>query len=222
MSTSMVPRVALRQSRWVLQRRAASTTTEAAQNAASLGAAKAKGSASEVAGKAQQGLSRVTSSASSTVSRVVSSASNTVSSMGGRTGQAITFAQGLVPPTLYYARVGGELVKLMFKGRNMYPPTMQTVQSYLTPVQNAIRNPSGLMRSANQAGAAAEKTAESSAKEAMNNPESFLERLRSFDAATLTTVAVVTAEVIGFFSVGEMLGRFKIIGYRGDPHGEHH
>ena len=103
---------------------------------------------------------------------------------------------------------------------------MTTVQSYATPLQNAIRNPSGLMQTASQtaskAGAAAEKTAESTAKEAMNNPESFLERLRNFDTATLTTVAVVTAEVIGFFSVGEMLGRFKIIGYRGDLSGEHH
>ena len=100
--------------------------------------------------------------------------------------------------------------------------TMQTVQTYMTPLQNALRNPSGVMQSASKAGAAAEKTAESTAKEAMNNPESFLERLRTFDTATLTTVAVVTAEVIGFFSVGEMLGRFKIIGYRGDSHGEHH
>ena len=99
---------------------------------------------------------------------------------------------------------------------------MQTVQTYITPLQNALRTPSGVMQSASKAGAAAEKTAESTAKEAMNNPESFLERLRTFDTATLTTVAVVTAEVIGFFSVGEMLGRFKIIGYRGDSHGEHH
>ena len=99
---------------------------------------------------------------------------------------------------------------------------MQTVQSYATPLQNAIRNPSGLMQTASKAGAAAEKTAESTAKEAMHNPESFLERLRNFDTATVTTVAVVAAETIGFFSVGEMLGRFKIIGYRGDLSGEHH
>ena len=132
----MVPRLALRQSRWMLQRRAASTTTEAVSS----GAAKAKDSASEVAGKAQQGLSRVSSSAGSTVNKLVSSATSTVTSIGGRTGQVITFAQskfplnkilagkplisiaGLVPPTIYYARVGGELMKLVFKGRNMNPP----------------------------------------------------------------------------------------------------
>ncbi|KAK5121329.1 hypothetical protein LTR85_005495 [Meristemomyces frigidus] len=223
MAPTTLPRLAFRQSRWALQKRAASTTTEAAQNTASSGAAKAKEGASQAAGKAQQGLSRVTSSAGSTMSSAASRASAAVSGIGGRTGQAISFVQSLIPPTIYYARVGGELMKLMFQGRNMYPPNMQTVQSYLTPMQNALRNPSALLnRSATQAGAAVEKTAESTAQTAMNNPETFLTRLRNFDASTMTTVAVVTAEVIGFFSVGEMIGRFKVIGYRGDPHGEHH
>lgn len=97
---------------------------------------------------------------------------------------------------------------------------MQTIQSYLTPLQNALRNPSSLVnRSASSAGAAAEKTAETAA----NNPEAFLTRLRNLDTATLTTVGVVTAEVIGFFSIGEMMGRFKIVGYRSSgAHNEHH
>jgi len=30
--------------------------------------------------------------------------------------------EGLIPPTIYYARVAGELGKMMFRGRNMYPP----------------------------------------------------------------------------------------------------
>ncbi|KAK4543919.1 hypothetical protein LTR36_004693 [Oleoguttula mirabilis] len=215
MAPTMLPRLAFRQSRWALQKRAASTTAEAAQNTASSGASKAKEGASQAAGKAQEGLSRVTSSAGSTVSSAASRASAALSGIGGRTGQAISFVQTLVPPTIYYARVGGELAKLMFQGRNMYPPNMQTVQSYLTPLQNALRNPSALL---NRSGAAAESTAQT----AVNNPESFLTRLRNFDASTMTTVAIVTAEVVGFFSVGEMIGRFKIVGYRGDPHSEHH
>ena len=93
---------------------------------------------------------------------------------------------------------------------------MQTVQSYLQPLQNALRNPSSLM---NRAGSAAESTAQS----AVNSPETFVTRLRNMDTATLTTVGVVAAECLGFFSVGQMIGRFKIVGYRGDPHGgEHH
>jgi len=36
--------------------------------------------------------------------------------------KTLTRTEDLVPPTIYYARVAGELTKLMFQGRNMYPP----------------------------------------------------------------------------------------------------
>lgn len=78
----------------------------------------------------------------------------------------------------------------------------------------ALRNPASL-------GSQTAKAAERSAETAINNPQSFLERLRNLDGATLTSVGIITAETIGFFSVGEMIGRFKIIGYRGGSH-EHH
>ena len=42
------------------------------------------------------------------------------------------------------------------------------------------------------------------------------------DRETLTTAAVVSAEVLGFFCVGEMIGRFKIVGYRGGAHHSEH
>merc|ERR1712029_495332 len=178
MSSAALPRLALRQSRWVIQRRAASTTTEAASNTASQGASKAKEGASEAAGKAQQGLSRVTSSAGSAVSSTAASAGKALNNVGGRTGQAIQFVQGLIPPTIYYARVAGELGKIMAQG---------------------------------------------TAQQAVNSPESLLARVRNMDTATLTTVGVVAAETLCFFTVGEMIGRFKLVGYRGDPHGgEHH
>ncbi|OTA22844.1 hypothetical protein BTJ68_14776 [Hortaea werneckii EXF-2000] len=210
MSSAALPRLALRQSRWVIQRRAASTTTEAASNTASQGASKAKEGASEAAGKAQQGLSRVTSSAGSAVSSTAASAGKALNNVGGRTGQAIQFVQGLIPPTIYYARVAESRAST-----NPYS-TMQTVQSYLTPLQNALRNPSSLM---NRTGSAAQGTAQ----QAVNSPESLLARIRNMDTATLTTVGVVAAETLGFFTVGEMIGRFKLVGYRGDPHGgEHH
>jgi F-type H+-transporting ATPase subunit g len=80
---------------------------------------------------------------------------------------------------------------------------MSTLQSYLSPLQNALRNPSSLMNRGQQ-------VAETAAK----NPETFLVRLRNMDSATWTQVGIVGAETIGFFSVGEMLGRFKIVGYR--------
>lgn len=91
---------------------------------------------------------------------------------------------------------------------------MQTVQSYLTPITNAVRNPASF-------GSQTAKAAERSAEAAINSPQSFMTRIRNLDSATLTQVGIITAETIGFFSVGEIIGRFKIVGYRGGHH-EHH
>ncbi|KAK4990600.1 ATP synthase subunit G atp20 [Elasticomyces elasticus] len=193
-------RMVLRQPRIVFQRTAvrnASTTSEAA-NAVSSTATKAKESASQATSKASEGLSRVTSSASSGLSKVTTAATNTVSSIGGRTGRLINYVQSLIPPTIYYSRVGLELAKLVFQGQKMSVPSMSHFQSYTQPIMHAMRNPGSLFnQAANTAG----------------SPTSMLSRLRNFDSQQMISTGVVAAEVIGFFTVGEMIGRRKIIGY---------
>jgi len=96
MPSTSLARLAIRQSRWALQRRAASSTTEAATNAASSGATKAKEGVQRAAGKAQEGLSRVSSSAGSAIGNTASAAGNAVSGMGGRAGAAISFVQSTI------------------------------------------------------------------------------------------------------------------------------
>lgn len=137
MSSALLPRLAIRQSKLAIQRRAQSSTSEAVSSTAS----KAKEGATETASKAQQGLSRVTSSAGSALTSAASSAGNAISGVGGRTGAVISWVQGstissrsristeakgtltgLIPPTVYYARVVGELGKIIYKGRGMAPP----------------------------------------------------------------------------------------------------
>lgn len=97
---------------------------------------------------------------------------------------------------------------------------MQTIQNYLTPLQNAIRNPSSLANRASSQASQAGQQAGNLAGEAASNPQSFASRLRNMDSSALTSVGVVAAETIGFFTVGEMIGRFKIVGYRGE-HSHH-
>lgn len=63
--------------------------------------------------------------------------------------------------------------------------------------------------------------AERGTESVVNNPQNMLERLRSMDTATLISVGIIGAETIGFFTIGEMIGRFKIVGYRGGQ-SEHH
>jgi len=41
------------------------------------------------------------------------------------------------------------------------------------------------------------------------------------DTAQLVGLGVIGAELLGFFTVGEMIGRMKLIGYRGET-GAHH
>ncbi|USW53410.1 Putative ATP synthase, F0 complex, subunit G [Septoria linicola] len=214
MASPAMSRMALRQSKFLLQRRSASTASEGA-SAASKGAEAAKETAQSTASKAQQGLSKVTSSAGPALSKAASGVTNSLSKVGGRTGQLIGFVQGLVPHVVYYGKVAGELGKIIYTGRGMAPPNAQTVQSAIAPLRNAVSSPASF-------GSRTAKAVEKTADQAINNPQSFLERLRNLDSATLTQVGIVSAETIGFFSIGEMIGRFKIIGYRSNAAHEHH
>ena len=85
---------------------------------------------------------------------------------------------------------------------------MSQFQSYFQPMINVFRNP---------------RTIGSSASSMMDsiNPEAFLSSVRNVNRQQMTTVGIVAAEVLGFFTVGEMLGRLKVVGYHGEPHHEH-
>lgn len=84
---------------------------------------------------------------------------------------------------------------------------MQTIQSYLQPVLNAAKSPATLInRVASEANSAAQKVSQ--------EPANILAQVRNLSSAQWLSAGVVAAEVIGFFSVGEIIGRFKLVGYR--------
>lgn len=196
-------RVVLRQSAKftvrTITRRFESTTTKATE-AAKDTAAKASDKASEFQSKASQGLSRVTSAAGPAVSGAAKSVGSALGRIGGRTGRLIAFVEKQIPPTIYYAKVGLELSKLVFQGQKLSPPPVSTFQSYFQRAVKAIRNPSGLVAHAPNAG----------------NPEKLISKVRGVSTAQLAAAGVVAAECLGFFTVGEMIGRFKLVGYRGE------
>lgn len=70
----------------------------------------------------------------------------------------------------------------------------------------ALRNPATLFA---QAG----RVAESSSAQ----PQNVLQRVRGLSQTQWLSAGIIAAEVIGFFSVGEMIGRFKLVGYRAAP-----
>jgi F-type H+-transporting ATPase subunit g len=84
---------------------------------------------------------------------------------------------------------------------------MQTIQGYLQPAINAAKNPASLFnRAASEANSAAQKVSQ--------DPAQVLNQVRNMSQAQWLSIGVVAAEVIGFFSVGEIIGRFKLVGYR--------
>jgi F-type H+-transporting ATPase subunit g len=55
----------------------------------------------------------------------------------------------------------------------------------------------------------------------LSAPQNLLNQARNLSTAQLATGGVVLAECIGFFTVGEMIGRMKIVGYHGETASHH-
>lgn len=53
------------------------------------------------------------------------------------------------------------------------------------------------------------------------SPQAILQQVRNLGTPQLVAGGVVLAECLGFFTVGEMVGRFKLVGYHGEV-GHHH
>lgn len=78
----------------------------------------------------------------------------------------------------------------------------------MQPLLHAIRRPADLFTN-------------SSSSPVHLNPVHLVDRIRNLNRKDMAAAAVITAEVLGFFTVGEVLGRFKLVGYRGEKE-EHH
>ncbi|KAJ5704194.1 mitochondrial ATP synthase g subunit-domain-containing protein [Penicillium malachiteum] len=163
-------RAVLRQSQFLTRRTAvrhASSSTEKATQAAA---------------KAQEGLSKVTA----TAGPAISNAASALRKVGGPVGKVVSFVDSMIPPTLYYSKVGIELGKLVFRGQKMSPPNLATFQTYFQPLTN-----------------------------------NFLARVRNASPKEIALAGVTAAEVIGFFTVGEIIGRMNLVGYRGEAASHH-
>ncbi|CRG89514.1 mitochondrial F1F0-ATP synthase g subunit, putative [Talaromyces islandicus] len=184
-------RAVLRQSQFLIRRTAIRHNSSDAAN-------KAKDTVNQATSKASEGLSKVSSSAGPAITGAAQNVGNTLRKLGGPAAKAVGFIERSIPPTVYYSRVGLELAKLIFRGQNMYPPSIATFQSYFQPLINAVRNPSTI-------------------KNLKFSPQGLLGRARGLSTKEWALVGVTTAEVIGFFTVGEIIGRRQIVGYQGEP-----
>ncbi|KAJ3530172.1 hypothetical protein NM208_g9441 [Fusarium decemcellulare] len=108
----------------------------------------------------------------------------------------IVFRQ--VPFVVYYSKVGLEVGKLVFHGQKMSPPNMATFQTTYQNLLKSIQNRSFIQSSQN-----------------------VIQQARNIGPTQLAAGGVVLAEVLGFFTVGEIIGRFKLVGYRGEVSSHH-
>jgi F-type H+-transporting ATPase subunit g len=80
--------------------------------------------------------------------------------------------------------------------------SVSTFQTYFQNLWKQLQNPgaflSSLVRSANP------------------------QQIRNLSRTQVAAGGVLLAECLGFFTVGEMIGRFKLIGYHGETHAAHH
>ena len=76
--------------------------------------------------------------------------------------------------------------------------SLSTFQTYFQNVWKQLQNPSALLQKVNP------------------------QQLRNLSKAQVAAGGVVFAECLGFFTVGEMIGRFKLIGYHGEVHHDGH
>ncbi|KYK54138.1 hypothetical protein DCS_06095 [Drechmeria coniospora] len=153
---------------------------------------------STAASRAQEGLSRVTSAAGPAIAGAAKGVANALGKVGGRTGRVIAFVERQTPLVLYYSKVGLELTKLVFQSQKMSPPSMATFQTYYQNLWRSLQT--GTIFRA---------------------PANLVQQIRNVSNVQLAAGAVVFAECLGFFTAGEMLGRFKLVGYHGEP-GSHH
>jgi len=168
---------------------------------------KATEAAKQTAAKAQEGLSRVSSAAGPAIANAAKGVSGALSRVGGRTGRLVAFVERQVPFVVYYTKVGLEVGKIVFRGQNMTPPPASTFQTYFQNLWKQLQNPSSFFQSA-------QKTAGSSGAP--------LGAVRNISKTQVVAGGVILAECLGFFTVGEMIGRLKLIGYHGEVEAAHH
>jgi len=87
-----------------------------------------------------------------------------------------------------------------------YSPA-STFQTYFQNLWKQLQNPSSFFQSA-------QKTAGSSGAP--------LGAVRNISKTQVVAGGVILAECLGFFTVGEMIGRLKLIGYHGEVEAAHH
>ncbi|KAI5781426.1 mitochondrial ATP synthase g subunit-domain-containing protein [Geopyxis carbonaria] len=172
-----------------LSRQQFSGTSRRYASSTSQATSQAQAQATAAASKAKETAAQASKKAMVFLGKSGETLTRLAATTGGRTGQLLKAVEAAVPPTLYYSKVAIELSKIVFRQQKMTPPDMAVFQSTL----KSLMNPQYLLQVSRNA----------------------IASVRTASRQELATVGVITAEIIGFFTVGEIIGRRKLVGYRG-------
>ncbi|CAI5756430.1 unnamed protein product [Candida verbasci] len=122
------------------------------------------------------------------MSAIVSKASNILTSI-------VNKSTGLLNSTIYWAKVGGELSKAIYKHEKLSPPSFKEFESVYQQALKLIKSP--------------------------KDQEKLFQQLKQYKPTQqhLVQVGVYGIQLAAFFSVGEIIGRRQIVGY---PKPSHH
>lgn len=122
-----------------------------------------------------------------------------ITKVTGLVNSTITKSGQLANCAIYWSKVGAELGKAVYKAEGMAPPS----QAQFKSVYECI---TGTLKSSNMA----------------KLVKARFQSLGADNTEASLKFGVNVIQCLGFFSLGEIIGRRQIVGYPSFGHGEHH
>ncbi|KZZ86997.1 ATPase, F0 complex, subunit G, mitochondrial [Ascosphaera apis ARSEF 7405] len=162
--------------------------------------------AKEASGKAQDGINQAIAKAGPVFQNAVAS----LRRLGGPAAKAVSAVEKAIPPTVRVSKTAFEVSKIIVKERGFAPPSLATFKTYYQPVIKSLQAPTATIKCIYDT------------TFTLSTYCNAVGKARALSKAQWAGASIVALEVLGFFSVGEMIGRRKIVGYRGDVAHEEH
>ncbi|KAI5282851.1 hypothetical protein KEM54_002538 [Ascosphaera aggregata] len=165
-----------------------------------------KSAAKEASGKVQDSINQAIAKAGPVLDNALAS----LRKLGGPAAKAVSAVEKAIPPTVRFSRTVIEVSKFVIKERNFAFPSLSAFSAYYQPIFNSLKTPAAMTQCIYNTAF---------------NPSTYYNAMAEARAMTKmqwANAGIIAAEVLGFFSLGEIIGRRKIVGYRGDvAHREH-
>ncbi|KAK7202683.1 mitochondrial ATP synthase g subunit-domain-containing protein [Myxozyma melibiosi] len=113
---------------------------------------------------------------------------STVNTIVAKANGVVSLAKTAADETLYWSKVIAEVAKQVYLKEGLAPPSVETFKStYLSFSQKFLSK--------------------------LASPEAVIDSAKSIDRQTVYRYTAYGVQIVGFFSLGEVIGRRKLVGY---------